>query len=84
MFLFKQNDFESTEDPLPLPLLPPLPLPPLPLLPPLPPLPSLSQIRPVVEETFSFSQVPQAFEKVEKGHARGKTVIQVFENSTAP
>lgn len=47
-------------------------------------LPTLSQIRPVVEETFSFSQVPQAFEKVEKGHARGKTVIQVFENSTAP
>lgn len=71
MFLFKQNDFESTEDPLPLP-------------PPSLPLPSLSQIRPVVEETFSFSQVPQAFEKVEKGHARGKTVIQVFENSTAP
>lgn len=35
------------------------------------------QIRPVVEETFSFSQVPQAFEKVEKGHARGKTVVQI-------
>uniref|UniRef100_A0A3Q4GLY6 Reticulon 4 interacting protein 1 n=1 Tax=Neolamprologus brichardi TaxID=32507 RepID=A0A3Q4GLY6_NEOBR len=34
-------------------------------------------IRPVVEETFSFSQVPQAFEKVEKGHARGKTVVQI-------
>ncbi|XP_078132950.1 NAD(P)H oxidoreductase RTN4IP1, mitochondrial [Sander vitreus] len=34
------------------------------------------KIRPVVEETFSFSQVPQAFEKVEKGHARGKTVVQ--------
>uniref|UniRef100_A0A672HQT0 NAD(P)H oxidoreductase RTN4IP1, mitochondrial n=1 Tax=Salarias fasciatus TaxID=181472 RepID=A0A672HQT0_SALFA len=35
------------------------------------------QIRPVVEETFSFSQVPAAMEKVEKGHARGKTVVQV-------
>ncbi|XP_038584708.1 reticulon-4-interacting protein 1 homolog, mitochondrial [Micropterus salmoides] len=35
------------------------------------------KIRPVVEETFSFSQVPHAFEKVEKGHARGKTVVQI-------
>uniref|UniRef100_A0A1A8RI13 NAD(P)H oxidoreductase RTN4IP1, mitochondrial n=1 Tax=Nothobranchius rachovii TaxID=451742 RepID=A0A1A8RI13_9TELE len=35
------------------------------------------QIRAVVEEVFSFSQVSQAFEKVEKGHARGKTVIEI-------
>ncbi|KAK1894490.1 Reticulon-4-interacting protein 1 like mitochondrial [Dissostichus eleginoides] len=35
------------------------------------------QIRAVVEETFSFSQVPHAFEKMEKGHARGKTVVQI-------
>ncbi|XP_035530129.1 reticulon-4-interacting protein 1 homolog, mitochondrial [Morone saxatilis] len=35
------------------------------------------QIQAVVDETFSFSQVPQAFEKVEKGHARGKTVVQI-------
>ncbi|XP_047467648.1 reticulon-4-interacting protein 1 homolog, mitochondrial [Mugil cephalus] len=35
------------------------------------------QIRAVVEETFSFSQVPQALDKVEKGHARGKTVVQI-------
>ncbi|XP_069017001.1 reticulon-4-interacting protein 1 homolog, mitochondrial isoform X1 [Embiotoca jacksoni] len=35
------------------------------------------QIRPVVEETFNFSQVPQAFEKLEKGHARGKIVVQI-------
>ncbi|XP_032355578.1 NAD(P)H oxidoreductase RTN4IP1, mitochondrial [Etheostoma spectabile] len=35
------------------------------------------KIRPVVDETFSFSQVPQAFEKMEKGHARGKTVVLV-------
>ncbi|CAL9686163.1 unnamed protein product [Knipowitschia caucasica] len=35
------------------------------------------QIRPVVEQVFSFSQVPKAFEKMEKGHARGKTVVQI-------
>ncbi|XP_061897770.1 reticulon-4-interacting protein 1 homolog, mitochondrial [Entelurus aequoreus] len=35
------------------------------------------QIHAVVEETFSFAQVPQALEKVEKGHARGKTVVQI-------
>ncbi|XP_019940706.1 reticulon-4-interacting protein 1 homolog, mitochondrial [Paralichthys olivaceus] len=38
----------------------------------------VGQIRPVVEETFRFSQVPQAMEKMEKGHARGKTVVQVI------
>ncbi|XP_068608297.1 reticulon-4-interacting protein 1 homolog, mitochondrial [Brachionichthys hirsutus] len=37
------------------------------------------QIRAVLDETFSFSQVPQALEKVERGHARGKTVVQVSE-----
>ncbi|XP_037341672.1 reticulon-4-interacting protein 1 homolog, mitochondrial [Pungitius pungitius] len=35
------------------------------------------QIRAVVEETFSFSQVPQALKKMENGHARGKTVVQI-------
>lgn len=35
------------------------------------------QIRAVVDETFSFSQVPQALDKVEKGHARGKTVVEI-------
>lgn len=35
------------------------------------------QIRPVVEEIFRFSEVPKAFEKVEKGHARGKTVVEI-------
>ncbi|XP_008300570.1 NAD(P)H oxidoreductase RTN4IP1, mitochondrial [Stegastes partitus] len=35
------------------------------------------QIRAVVEETFRFSQVPQALDKVEKGHARGKTVVEI-------
>ncbi|XP_027711213.1 reticulon-4-interacting protein 1, mitochondrial isoform X2 [Vombatus ursinus] len=35
------------------------------------------KIRPVIEETFPFSQVPQAFLKTEGGHARGKTVVNV-------
>ncbi|KAJ8333202.1 hypothetical protein SKAU_G00420980 [Synaphobranchus kaupii] len=35
------------------------------------------QVRPVVEEQFAFAQVPQAFLKLEKGHARGKTVVNV-------
>ncbi|XP_066557749.1 NAD(P)H oxidoreductase RTN4IP1, mitochondrial isoform X2 [Amia ocellicauda] len=39
------------------------------------------KIRPVVEQQFSFPEVPQAFEKVEKGHARGKTVISIAEVS---
>ncbi|XP_068135526.1 reticulon-4-interacting protein 1, mitochondrial [Hyperolius riggenbachi] len=39
------------------------------------------KIRPVVEKVFPFSDVPQAFEKVEAGHAQGKTVIQVTDSS---
>lgn len=38
---------------------------------------AVCQIQPVVEETFSFLQVPEAFQRLEKGHARGKTVVQV-------
>uniref|UniRef100_A0A4W3HRE4 NAD(P)H oxidoreductase RTN4IP1, mitochondrial n=1 Tax=Callorhinchus milii TaxID=7868 RepID=A0A4W3HRE4_CALMI len=30
------------------------------------------KIRPVVEQVFSFSEVPEAFQKLEGGHARGK------------
>ncbi|XP_035152315.2 NAD(P)H oxidoreductase RTN4IP1, mitochondrial isoform X5 [Callithrix jacchus] len=37
----------------------------------------LDEIRPVIEQTFPFSKVPEAFLKVERGHARGKTVINV-------
>uniref|UniRef100_A0AAX7SZE6 Enoyl reductase (ER) domain-containing protein n=1 Tax=Astatotilapia calliptera TaxID=8154 RepID=A0AAX7SZE6_ASTCA len=37
------------------------------------------KILPVVEAQFSFTQVPQAFQKLEKGHARGKTVVRVAE-----
>ncbi|KAK0133644.1 Reticulon-4-interacting protein 1, mitochondrial [Merluccius polli] len=35
------------------------------------------KIRAVVEAEFPFSQVPKAFQKVEEGHARGKTVVRV-------
>ncbi|KAM6954095.1 reticulon-4-interacting protein 1 homolog, mitochondrial-like [Aplochiton taeniatus] len=35
------------------------------------------KILPVVEAQFPFSQVPEAFLKVEQGHARGKTVVRV-------
>uniref|UniRef100_A0AAQ4QVV2 NAD(P)H oxidoreductase RTN4IP1, mitochondrial n=1 Tax=Gasterosteus aculeatus aculeatus TaxID=481459 RepID=A0AAQ4QVV2_GASAC len=38
------------------------------------------QILPVVEAQFPFTQVPQAFQKVENGHARGKTVVRVVED----
>ncbi|XP_077366222.1 NAD(P)H oxidoreductase RTN4IP1, mitochondrial-like isoform X2 [Festucalex cinctus] len=37
------------------------------------------KILPVVEAQFPFSQVPQAFHKLEHGHARGKTVVSVTE-----
>lgn len=37
------------------------------------------QILPVVEAQFPFTQVPQAFQKLEEGHARGKTVVKVAE-----
>ncbi|XP_058468490.1 reticulon-4-interacting protein 1 homolog, mitochondrial-like [Solea solea] len=37
------------------------------------------KILPVVEAQFPFTQVPQAFQKLEHGHARGKTVVQVVE-----
>ncbi|XP_063297377.1 reticulon-4-interacting protein 1, mitochondrial [Pelobates fuscus] len=39
------------------------------------------KIRPVINEVFSFSDVPKAFQKMEEGHARGKTVIQVSESN---
>ncbi|NWS69323.1 RT4I1 protein, partial [Crotophaga sulcirostris] len=36
------------------------------------------KIQPVIDEVFSFSEVPKAFMKLEGGHARGKTVINVI------
>uniref|UniRef100_A0A3Q2UNZ2 NAD(P)H oxidoreductase RTN4IP1, mitochondrial n=1 Tax=Fundulus heteroclitus TaxID=8078 RepID=A0A3Q2UNZ2_FUNHE len=38
------------------------------------------KILPVVEAQFPFTQVPQAFHKLEQGHARGKTVVKVAED----
>lgn len=38
------------------------------------------KILPVVEADFPFTQVPQAFLKLEHGHARGKTVVRVAED----
>lgn len=38
------------------------------------------KVLPVVEAEFPFSQVPQAFLKLEQGHARGKTVVRVSED----
>ncbi|XP_021245345.1 reticulon-4-interacting protein 1, mitochondrial [Numida meleagris] len=35
------------------------------------------KIQPVIEQIFPFSEVPKAFQKLEGGHARGKTVIDV-------
>ncbi|XP_053314983.1 reticulon-4-interacting protein 1, mitochondrial [Spea bombifrons] len=35
------------------------------------------KIRPVVDDVFSFTEVPKAFSKMEEGHARGKRVIKV-------
>ncbi|XP_038617248.1 reticulon-4-interacting protein 1, mitochondrial [Tachyglossus aculeatus] len=35
------------------------------------------KVQPVIEQVFCFSDVPKAFEKVEGGHARGKTVVNV-------
>lgn len=32
-----------------------------------------------MEAQFPFTQVPQAFLKLEQGHARGKTVVRVAE-----
>lgn len=32
-----------------------------------------------MEAQFPFAQVPQAFQKLEEGHARGKTVVRLAE-----
>lgn len=36
---------------------------------------------PVVEAQFPFAQVPQAFQKLEEGHARGKTVVRLADEN---
>lgn len=32
---------------------------------------------PLIDSCFEFEQLPEAFEKVQKGHLRGKVVINV-------
>ncbi|KAK7108875.1 hypothetical protein V1264_016535 [Littorina saxatilis] len=39
------------------------------------------QIRPIVEKEFPFTEMPAAFEKVERGHNRGKTVVKVADTA---
>ncbi|GFQ93190.1 reticulon-4-interacting protein 1, mitochondrial [Trichonephila clavata] len=38
------------------------------------------QINPVIEKIYKFEEVPEAFEKISRGHARGKTVIDFTTN----
>lgn len=33
------------------------------------------QINPVIDKVYKFEEIPEAYEKVSQGHARGKTVI---------
>ncbi|XP_039603809.1 reticulon-4-interacting protein 1 homolog, mitochondrial [Polypterus senegalus] len=39
----------------------------------------VGKVRPVIEQVFQFSELPQAFQKVENGHSRGKTVISIID-----
>jgi NADPH:quinone reductase-like Zn-dependent oxidoreductase len=34
-------------------------------------------IKPVIDRTYSLAEVPEAIRYIERGHARGKVVIQV-------
>ena len=36
---------------------------------------------PVIDKVFQFDEVQAAFEKVEQGHGRGKTVIQIVKDT---
>ena len=38
------------------------------------------KVRPVIDRTYKLSEVPQALEYLEKGHARGKVVIAVVDD----
>ena len=39
------------------------------------------KVKPVIDRTYKFSEVPAAVSYVEQGHARGKVVIDVDENN---
>jgi NADPH:quinone reductase-like Zn-dependent oxidoreductase len=38
------------------------------------------KLRPVIERTYGFDAVPEALAYVERGHARGKVVVEVNGN----
>ena len=42
------------------------------------------QIRPVLEKTVGFSQLPDAYAHVEKGKSKGKTVINITDQEWKP
>jgi NADPH:quinone reductase-like Zn-dependent oxidoreductase len=41
------------------------------------------QVKPVIDRTYTFSQLPEAMRYLEEGHARGKVVITVGDNNEA-
>ena len=41
------------------------------------------KVTPVIDRTYSLSEVPQAIRHLEEGHARGKIVITFEYNNTA-
>uniref|UniRef100_T1JAF3 Alcohol dehydrogenase-like C-terminal domain-containing protein n=1 Tax=Strigamia maritima TaxID=126957 RepID=T1JAF3_STRMM len=36
-----------------------------------------THLRPVIDRVYSYEDLPSAYEKVSKGHARGKTVVKM-------
>ena len=38
------------------------------------------KVKPVIDRTYPFSQLPEAMQYLEEGHARGKVVLTVGEN----
>jgi NADPH:quinone reductase-like Zn-dependent oxidoreductase len=39
------------------------------------------KMKPVIDRTYKFSEVPAAVSYVEQGHARGKVIIDMDDNS---
>lgn len=35
------------------------------------------QIKPIVDQIYKFNEMPQAYERVENGHLRGKIVVEI-------
>jgi NADPH:quinone reductase-like Zn-dependent oxidoreductase len=40
------------------------------------------KVTPVIDQTYPLSETPEAFGHVGEGHAQGKTIITVGQNST--